>query len=68
MRSTSDGRGVENSDTERSAFQIGLSSSLGPKTSGALIYRHQRTDANGYRADDSDRKENSVSATLGMSF
>ena len=67
-RSTSDGRGAENSDTERSSFQIGLSSSLGPKTSGALIYRHQRSDGNGYKADDSDRKENSVTATLGMSF
>ena len=68
MRSTSDGRGAESSDTERSAFQVGLSSSLGPKTTGALIYRHQRTDGNGYKADESERKENSVSATLGMSF
>ena len=67
-RSTSDGRGAESSDTERSAFQVGLSSSLGPKTTGALIYRHQRTDGNGYKADESERKENSVSATLGMSF
>lgn len=68
MRSTSDGRGEENSDTETNSFQIGLSSSLGPKTTGALFYRHQRSDGNGYNTDDSDRKENSVTATLGMRF
>ncbi len=67
-RSTSDGRGEESSDTKRNAFQVGLSSSLGPKTTGALIYRHQRSDGNGYNSDDSNRKENSVTATLGMSF
>ena len=67
-RSTSAGRGAESSDSERKSFQVGLSSSLGPKTTGALIYRHQRSDGNGYSADDSDRKENSVTATLGMTF
>ena len=67
-RSTSTGRGEDSADTKRTSFQIGLSSSLGPKTTGALIYRHQRSDGKGGTFGDSDRRENSVTASLGMSF
>jgi len=67
-RSNSEGRGEESADTQRTSFQIGLSSSLGPNTSGALTYRHQRSDGDNNRLGDSNRKENAVTATLGMSF
>lgn len=67
-RANSEGRGEESADTQRTSFQIGLSSSLGPNTRGALTYRHQRSDGDNNSLGDSNRKENAVTATVGMNF
>lgn len=55
-------------DTKRTTFSVGLSSTLGPKTTGSLQYRHQRSDGDSFGSGTNDFSENAVTATVGMRF
>ncbi|MFC5772208.1 TIGR03016 family PEP-CTERM system-associated outer membrane protein [Thauera sinica] len=67
-RSNSEGSGAAAADSQRTSFVIGLSSSLGPKTSGSLQYRHQRSDGDSFGSGTNDFTENAVTASVGMRF
>lgn len=64
-RSYNEGRGQTAIDTRRTLFTLGLSTTLGPRTVGALQYRHQRFDDS---RDGGDFTENALLVTLGISF
>lgn len=67
-RSKSKGSGATAADTQRTSFNIGISSSLGPMTTGSLQYRHQRSDGDSFGSGSNDFSENAVTATVGMRF
>ena len=67
-RTKSEGSGTAGADTQRTMFSTGLSSSLGPNTTGALQYRHQRSDGDSTGLGSNDFTENSVTATVGVRF
>lgn len=64
-RSRSEGQGPTATDTQRTLFSVGISSQLGPDTSGSLRYRHQRADGG---SSGRDFTENAVTASVGMRF
>lgn len=64
-RSQSKGQGATAIEARRTLFTLGLSTTLGPRTVGALQYRHQRFDDS---RDGGDFTENALIATLGISF
>ncbi|MCB1960105.1 MAG: TIGR03016 family PEP-CTERM system-associated outer membrane protein [Rhodocyclaceae bacterium] len=61
-RNKATGEGVASEETRRTGLSVGLSRSLGPKSSGSLSYRHQRADGT------TDYTENTLTATLGVRF
>ncbi len=62
-RSISEGTGTTSRETRRMLYSLGLASTLGPRTTGSLTYRHQRADG-----DATDFTENSITAAVSMSF
>lgn len=68
-RTNSSGSGLNAADTQRTAFVVGLSSSLGPHTTGLLQYRHQRSDGDSFGGSNNNEfTENAVTASVGMRF
>lgn len=67
-RTNSSGTGLNAADTRRTAFVVGLSSSLGPHTTGLLQYRHQRSDGDSFGGGNNNFSENAVTASVGMRF
>ena len=65
IRSRSEGRGGSAIETRRTMFTLGISSTLGLRTIGALQFRHQRFDGS---RDLADFTENALLATLSFSF
>ena len=61
-RSNTEGRGISNRDVDRLIFNIGVTRQLSPDTTVGLNYRHNKTTGT------NDYTENSIRATLGMSF
>ena len=62
LRSNSEGDGVGDDETTRTAYSLGVTRSLSPDTSGSLTYRHIKSDG------DDSYTENAVTAVLGMRF
>lgn len=62
LRSRSSGSGATNDTANRSSATLGVAREIGARTSGALIYRHTRSEGS------EDYTENAVTATLGMRF
>lgn len=62
VRSYSEGSGTSDAETRRTTLSLGVSSRFGRRTTGSLIYRHQRADGA------SDFTENILSASLGIQF
>lgn len=61
-RSKTEGQGSSNRDVDRLLFNIGITRQLSPDTTAGLNYRHSKTTGT------NDYTENSIRATLGMSF
>ncbi|MGD9870197.1 MAG: TIGR03016 family PEP-CTERM system-associated outer membrane protein, partial [Thauera sp.] len=62
LRSKSEGEGVDDDETTRTAYTVGLTRRLGAQASGSLTYRHIKSEG------DDPYTENAVTATLGMRF
>lgn len=62
LRSSSEGDGVDNDETTRTAYTLGVTRSLSPNTSGSLTYRHIKSEGS------DSYTENAVTAVLGMRF
>lgn len=62
LRSKSEGEGVEDDETTRTAYTVGVTRRLGAQASGSLTYRHIKSEG------DDPYTENAVTATLGMRF
>ena len=62
LRSKSEGEGVEDDETTRTAYTVSLTRRLGAQASGSLTYRHIKSEG------DDSYTENAVTAVLGMRF
>lgn len=68
-RTNSSGTGLNTADTRRTMLAVGLSSSLGPNTTGLLQYRHQRSSGDSFGgSNNNDFTENAVTASVAMRF
>ncbi|MBT0960615.1 TIGR03016 family PEP-CTERM system-associated outer membrane protein [Denitromonas iodatirespirans] len=61
-RNNIQGSGVTSQDNKRTTLNLGVSRRLGPKSTGGLTYRHQKSTGS------SDFTENALTATLGVRF
>lgn len=61
-RNNVQGSGPVAQDSKRTSLSLGVAHQLGPKSTGGLIYRHQKSDGS------TSYTENTLTATLGVRF